>query len=52
MDRLTILVVFMGVVVIVVVAGIRLGMLLAPRIDRWTDREAEPRQEDEGADDD
>ena len=42
-------VVVFGVVVVVVAAvGIRLGMLLAPRIDRLTDRT----EEEPGGDDD
>jgi hypothetical protein len=52
MDRLVVLLAFVAFVVVVVVIGVRLGMLLAPRIDRWADREAEPRREDEGGDDD
>ena len=52
MDRLVVLLAFVGFVVVVVVIGVRLGMLLAPRIYRWADREAEPRREDEGGDDD
>jgi hypothetical protein len=51
MDRLGVLLIFFGIVAVVVVVGIRLGMLLAPRIGRWADREAEPPHEDEGADD-
>jgi hypothetical protein len=51
-DRLIVLVGFIGLVVLVVVVGIRLGMLLAPRIDRWTDRQNEPEREDDGAHDD
>jgi hypothetical protein len=48
MDRLVVLFVFVGVVVLVVVVGIRLGMLLAPRLDRLTGSN----EEDEGGDDD
>jgi hypothetical protein len=48
MDQLIALVVFIAFVAFLVVAGIRLGMLLAPRIDRLIDQN----QEDEGADDD
>ena len=40
--------VFVAVVVIVVVVGVRLGMLLAPRIERLTEREE---QEQRGDDD-
>lgn len=48
MDQLIALVLFIAIVAFLVVVGIRLGMLLAPRIDRLI----EPNQEDEGADDD
>jgi hypothetical protein len=48
MERLVVLFVFVGVVVLVVVVGIRLGMLLAPRLDRLTGSN----EEDEGGDDD
>ena len=51
MDRMGVLLVFIGVVAVLVVVGIRLGMLVAPRIGRWADREAEPMHEDEVADD-
>jgi hypothetical protein len=40
--------VFFAVVAIVAVVGVRLGMLLAPRIDRLTDRT----EEEPGGDDD
>lgn len=46
------LLVFILLVAVVAVAGVRLGMLLAPRIDRWADRVADPQHEDEGGDDD
>lgn len=46
------LLVFVVIVAVVAVAGIRLGMLLAPRIDRWADRAADPQQEDHVDDDD
>lgn len=46
------LIVFAVFVAVVAVAGIRLGMLLAPRIERWADRAADPEQEDDGGDDD
>jgi hypothetical protein len=39
-------VIFVGIVVLVAVIGVRLGMLLAPRIDRLT----EPKDEAEGDD--
>ena len=48
MDELTTLLVFIAFVVVVAVVGIRLGMLLAPRIDRLTD----DKDEEQGADDD
>jgi hypothetical protein len=37
MDALIAVAVFVGVVVVVAVVGVRLGMLVAPRIDRLTD---------------
>jgi hypothetical protein len=42
------LVVFVAVVVVVLVVGIRLGMLVAPRIDRLSERN----EEEQGGDDD
>jgi len=39
---------FVVIVVVVAVVGVRLGMLLAPRIDRLT----EPNEEEPGGDDD
>ena len=39
---------FVAIVVVVAVVGVRLGMLLAPRIDRL----AEPNEEEPGGDDD
>ena len=48
MDALIPLVVFVLIVVVVAVVGVRLGMLLAPRIDRLT----EPNEEEPGGDDD
>jgi hypothetical protein len=36
MDGLIVAAVFLGLVAVVVVVGVRLGMLLAPRIDRLT----------------
>ena len=39
---------FIVLVVVVAVVGVRLGMLLAPRIDRLT----EPTEEEPGGDDD
>lgn len=48
MGELTAVVVFIAVVIVVAVVGVRLGMLLAPRIDRLT----EPKDEEQGADDD
>ena len=47
-DELIALPVFVAIVVAMVVVGVRLGMLLAPRIGRLS----EPNEEDEGADDD
>ena len=48
MAELIALVVFVVLVAVVAVVGIRLGMLLAPRIDRLT----EPHDEEHGDDDD
>ena len=48
MDGLITLVLFVLIVVVVAVSGVRLGMLLAPRIDRLTDRT----EEEPGGDDD
>jgi hypothetical protein len=48
MDWLIALAVFVVMVVVVVVVGVRLGMLLAPRIDRLTERN----EEEHGGDDD
>ena len=48
MDALIPLVVFVLIVVVVAVVGVRLGMLLAPRIDRLTERN----EEEPGGDDD
>jgi len=48
MDELIALAVFIAIVAVLAVAGIRLGMLLAPRIDRLS----EPNEEVEGVDDD
>ena len=48
MDGLITLGVFVAMVVIVVVVGVRLGMLLAPRIERLTERE----EQEQGGDDD
>ena len=43
------LVAFIAVAAIVLVVGIALGMLVAPRLDRWTDRdEEEPRDDGPG----
>ena len=47
-DELIALSVFVAIVAAMVVVGIRLGMLIAPRIGRLS----EPNEEDEGADDD
>ena len=48
MDGLITLAVFILIVVVVAVVGVRLGMLLAPRIDRLTERN----EEEPGGDDD
>jgi NADH:ubiquinone oxidoreductase subunit 3 (subunit A) len=48
MNGLIALVVFVVIVAVVVVVGIRLGMLLAPRIDRLIERN----EEEQGGDDD
>ena len=48
MEGLIALALFILVVVVVAVVGVRLGMLLAPRIDRLTDRS----EEEPGGDDD
>ena len=48
METLIPIAVFVGFVAFVAVVGVRLGMLLAPRIDRLTDRT----EEEPGGDDD
>jgi hypothetical protein len=48
MEPLIALVLFAVIVVVVAVVGVRLGMLLAPRIDRLTERN----EEEPGGDDD
>ena len=48
MPELLPLAVFVGLVILVAVVGIRLGMLLAPRLGRWTGGDDE---EDRAADD-
>ena len=48
MDGLITLVLFVVIVVVVAVVGVRLGMLLAPRIDGLT----QPHEEEPGGDDD
>ena len=48
MDGLITLALFILIVVVVAVVGVRLGMLLAPSIDRLT----EPHEEEPGGDDD
>ncbi len=48
MEALIALVVFVVIVIVVAVVGVRLGMLLAPRIDRLTERNTE----EPGGDDD
>jgi heme O synthase-like polyprenyltransferase len=48
LDGPIVLVIFIAVVAVVAVAGIRLGMLLAPRIDRLMERtEEEPDADDD-----
>jgi uncharacterized protein YneF (UPF0154 family) len=47
-DGLITLMLFVLIVVVVAVVGVRLGMLLAPRIDRLTERN----EEEPGGDDD
>jgi hypothetical protein len=47
-DTLIAVAVFVAIVAVVAVGGIRLGMLLAPRIDRLVG----PTDEEQGADDD
>jgi hypothetical protein len=48
MEPLIALAIFVVMVVVVAVVGIRLGMLVAPRIDRLTERnEEEPRGDDD-----
>ena len=48
MGGLIVLGAFIAIVVVVAVVGIRLGMLLAPRIDRLSERN----EEEQGGDDD
>jgi hypothetical protein len=48
MEGLIALALFILTVVVVAVVGVRLGMLVAPRIDRLT----EPHEEEPGGDDD
>ena len=48
MSELIALIVFGGIVLVMAVVGIRLGMLLAPRIGRLADRD----EEEERGDDD
>ncbi|MEO8571150.1 MAG: hypothetical protein ABI553_05555 [Chloroflexota bacterium] len=48
MDGLLTLVAFAALVAVVLVGGIRLGMLVAPRIDRLSERN----EEEPGGDDD
>ncbi len=48
MSPLIVLAIFAASVALVAVVGVRLGMLLAPRIDRLTDRS----EEEPGGDDD
>ena len=42
------LVVFVGMVAVVAIVGIVVGMLVAPRLARLSDRVAEPKDEDAG----
>ena len=48
MNPLVVGLMFVGVVILIAVVGVRLGMLVAPRIDRLT----EPNEEEPGGDDD
>ena len=48
MDGLIAVAMFLGLVIVVAVVGVRLGMLVAPRIDRLTD----PHDEADGDDHD
>ena len=48
METLIVVAVFVGLVAVIGVVGVRLGMLLAPRIDRLT----EPHDEADGDDHD
>lgn len=48
MNTLIAVAVFVAIVVVVLVVGIRLGMLVAPRIDRLSERN----EEEQGGDDD
>jgi NADH:ubiquinone oxidoreductase subunit 3 (subunit A) len=48
MSELVAFIVFAAIVVLVAVAGVRLGMLLAPRIDRLLGAD----EEEQGGDDD
>lgn len=48
MESLIAAAVFVGLVIVIAVVGVRLGMLLAPRIDRLT----EPHDEADGDDHD
>ena len=48
MEPLIVAVLFVGLVVVIAAGGVRLGMLLAPRIDRLT----EPHDEADGDDHD
>ena len=47
MGGLIVVVLFVVIVVVVAVVGIRLGMLLAPRIDRLSERHEEERRGDD-----
>ena len=44
---MTELIVFLALVAVVAVVGIRLGMLVAPRLTRWTERDEDEPDEDE-----
>ncbi len=48
MEPLIVAALFIGLVIVIAVVGVRLGMLLAPRIDRLT----EPHDEADGDDHD
>ena len=44
------LVLFAAIVAVVLVAGIRLGMLTVPRLERWSEPDEEPGDRDDAHD--